>query len=148
MNGMTLIVKTITRLVLVFIVVFSAAVVLHGHLTPGGGFAGGSMLACGFMLLLLAHGATETKQLLTECGASAWDSVGALAFLLVAVLGYSARGFFANFIGHGRTFALASSGTVLVNNIAIGIKVGACLFAVYLMLAAFRLPDEEQEEAK
>ncbi|NQT18078.1 MAG: MnhB domain-containing protein, partial [Planctomycetes bacterium] len=53
---MTPIVKTITRLILGFIVVFSASVILYGHITPGGGFAGGSMLACGFVLLLLAFG--------------------------------------------------------------------------------------------
>ena len=53
MNGMTLIVKQVTKLVIGFILVYSCAVVLYGHLSPGGGFVGGVMLACGFILLVL-----------------------------------------------------------------------------------------------
>jgi len=138
MSGMTLIVKTITRLIVGFIAVFGASIILHGHLTPGGGFAGGSMLACGFVLLLLAFGKEETHKVLTEPTASAWDSLGALGFLCIALLGYLAGTFFTNFLPHGTPFRLISAGTVMWSNVAIGIKVGACLFAVYLVLAAFR----------
>ncbi len=38
--GMTLIVKTITRLTVGLILLFGIYIVLHGHLSPGGGFAG------------------------------------------------------------------------------------------------------------
>ena len=138
MTGMTLIVKTITRLIVGFIVVFGASVILHGHLTPGGGFAGGSMLACGLVLLLLAFGKKETHEVLTEPGAAMWDSLGALGFLCIALLGYVAGVFFTNFLPHGTPFKLISAGTVMWSNIAIGIKVAACLFAVYVLLAAFR----------
>ena len=34
MNGMTIIVKTITRLLIGFIIVFSASIILYGHITP------------------------------------------------------------------------------------------------------------------
>ena len=138
MNGMTLIVKTIARLVAGFIVVFGCAIVLHGHLSPGGGFAGGSILACGFVLILLAYGKTESRRILSESGATAWDSVGAFAFLSIALLGYFGGGFFKNFLPLGEQFHLLSSGTVMWSNVAIGIKVGACLFAAYFILAGFR----------
>jgi multisubunit Na+/H+ antiporter MnhB subunit len=141
MSGMTPIVKTITRLILGFIVVFSASVILYGHITPGGGFAGGSMLACGFVLLLLAFGKEGSRAVLTENGASIWDSLGAFAFLCIALLGYAAKAFFVNFLPHGAPFRLISAGTVMWSNIAIGIKVAACLFLIYLVLAAFRPSD-------
>ena len=41
MSGMTVIVKTITRWVKVFIFLFGAYIIVTGHLSPGGGFAGG-----------------------------------------------------------------------------------------------------------
>ncbi len=45
--------------------------------------------------------------------------------------------FFANWLPHGTPFHLWSGGTLLFCNIAIGVKVGACLFSVLIVLAAF-----------
>ena len=65
MTGMTLIVKTITRLLFGFIILYGVSIVLYGHLTPGGGFAGGVILACGFILLVLSFG-RDAAQISTE----------------------------------------------------------------------------------
>jgi len=40
-KGMSLIVKTITRLTVGLILLYGIYIVLHGHVSPGGGFAGG-----------------------------------------------------------------------------------------------------------
>jgi multicomponent Na+:H+ antiporter subunit B len=45
MKGMTVIVKTISGWVKVLIFLFGINIILFGHLTPGGGFAGGVILA-------------------------------------------------------------------------------------------------------
>ena len=47
-QGMSLIVKTITRLTVGLILLFGIYIVLHGHLSPGGGFAGGVIIALSF----------------------------------------------------------------------------------------------------
>ena len=142
-KGMTLIVKTVTRLVLTFVFVFAIAIALYGHVTPGGGFAGGAILACGLILMLLAFGREEAFAVLSKEGASVWDCLGALAFLAIAFLGLRGGNFFLNFLSKGESFRLLSSGTVLWSNVAIFIKVGACLYAVYVVLAAFRMSDKE-----
>jgi len=142
MNGMTLIVKTITRLVLGFIVIFAAAVVLYGHITPGGGFAGGVMLACAFIIMVLAFGKEKALEVVGENTLSVWDCVGALGFLVIALLGFFKGMFFLNFIGRGTPLRLISAGTPMWSNIAIGIKVSACLFAVFVALAVFRMLKE------
>ncbi|MCE5251150.1 hypothetical protein LLG96_13115 [bacterium] len=139
MNGMTLIVKTITRLVLGFIIVFAANIVLYGHITPGGGFAGGVMLACAIILLILAFGKKTALDIVGEKALSAWDSIGALGFLSIALIGFSGGFFFTNFIMRGTPLRLISGGTVMWSNIAIGIKVSACLVAVFIALVMFRL---------
>jgi len=144
MKGMSLIVKTVTRLVVGFILIFGVALVLYGHLTPGGGFAGGVVLSCALILTLLAFGGDFATRLMNEHSASLWDCFGALLFLALALLGYTAGQFFLNldWLRMDKPFRLFSSGSVLFSNIAIGIKVAACLFGVMVALAAFRMKRE------
>jgi multisubunit Na+/H+ antiporter MnhB subunit len=138
MKGMTLIVKTITDFVVAFIMVFGAYIVLYGHLTPGGGFAGGVIVACGFILLMLAHGRDAAFSKLPERTAHIFDSAGAIAFLLIGWLGMMGGFFFLNMFGRGQMFRLLSSGMILPLNIAIAFKVGSSLFLVFAALAMFR----------
>ena len=49
MKGMTLIAKTITRLTLGLILLFGFYIFLHGHISHGIGFAGGVIVALGFI---------------------------------------------------------------------------------------------------
>ena len=137
-QGMSLIVKTITRLVSSFILLFGIYIVLYGHVSPGGGFAGGVILAAGLILILLAFGKEQTLKLVSHSASVTWDSAGALGFLAIAVLGYLAGDFFINFLGPGEPYELASAGTIPLSNVAIGAKVGAGLFGVFLALAIFR----------
>ena len=153
MKGMTIIVKNISRWVKLLIFLFGIYIVLFGHLTPGGGFAGGVILACSYVLLMLARGRESVEQNLPLSLASRLDCVGALLFIAIALFGlvYGAASFFYNFIhqeylaGRETAFKLVSAGTIPLSNIAIGIKVGASLFLVFLILSSFR-PSDRQEE--
>ncbi len=137
MQGMTFIVKTATRLLVGIIFLFGVYITFYGHLTPGGGFAGGIILACGFILLTLAFGKDMALGKLSDFWASLLDNVGALAFWSIAFFGYTAGYFFMNFIEKSQPFGLMSSGTILFSNIAIGVKVFASIFAVFLALTIF-----------
>jgi hypothetical protein len=57
--------------------------------------------------------------------------------LIVALLGFVGGYFFLNFISHGTPFALFSAGTLPLSNIAIGLKVSASLYGVFVALAIF-----------
>jgi multicomponent Na+:H+ antiporter subunit B len=135
---MSPIVKNITRVVAGFIVLFGAYIVLYGHVTPGGGFTGGVILAGGLALVVLAFGEEFARNVLTHDVAKTADSMGALLFLFVAVLGFVGGVFFTNFLPAGAVGSLVSAGTIPISNIGIGIKVGAGLFGVFVALAAFR----------
>ncbi len=52
-HGMSLIVKTVTRIVVVLIIAVAGSIALHGHLTPGGGFQGGAAAAVAPLLVLV-----------------------------------------------------------------------------------------------
>jgi multicomponent Na+:H+ antiporter subunit B len=150
-SGMSPIVKTITGWVKGFILVFGIYIVLYGHLTPGGGFGGGVILAMAFVLLTLAYGKGEAVKRFPIGVAAELDSVGALMFLVIALLGVAAGlggTFFTNYIAKanpGRPFALLSSGTIPLCNIAIALKVMSSLFIVFLLLVLLRVVHTEPE---
>ena len=155
MRGMTVIVKTVTSLVSAFILLYGIYIVLYGHLSPGGGFAGGVILACCFILLVLAFGKGFVDKVLSERAPYLWDCVGALAFLAIALLGYYGGTFFYNVLvppgTHEGTvvagnYRLLSSGIILPCNIAIGVKVAAGLFGVFAVLATFRAATKPKED--
>ncbi|MBI4972564.1 MAG: hypothetical protein HZC16_01960, partial [Candidatus Omnitrophica bacterium] len=98
--GMTIIVKTITRLTVGLILLYGIYIVLHGHISPGGGFAGGVIIALSFIHLMLAFGKDTALKKLSESWASIIESLGALMFLSIALMGFLGGYFFFNFFLH------------------------------------------------
>ena len=152
MTGMTVIVRTVTRWVKAFIFLYGVYIIITGHLSPGGGFAGGVIVACSYILLTLAYGKEFAFKRLGSRMAAGLDASGALIFLVVAIFGIGYGGiFFANFLQQrypGEDFRILTSGTIPINNIAIGIKVAASLFLIFAILAVLRIvlkPDGTQE---
>lgn len=76
MAGMTIIVRTIARLLFPFMFLFGAYVVAHGHLTPGGGFPGGVIIAASFVMLILAYGIEQTQKRMSFMNAEVLDTIG------------------------------------------------------------------------
>lgn len=142
MKGMTIIVKTIASWVKVLIFLFGIYIILFGHLTPGGGFAGGVILASSYVLLMLAFGREFVQKNMPLMLVSKLDCLGAFMFALIAILGLVFVGtFFVNFLQKylpGQPLNLISAGTIPLSNIAIGLKVGASLFLVIFLLSTFR----------
>jgi multisubunit Na+/H+ antiporter MnhB subunit len=144
-KGLSPIVKTVSNWVKGFILVFGIYIVLYGHITPGGGFAGGVIIAMTFVLITLCCGKHEALKRLPLGVAGEMDSVGALMFLVIALLGLSAGlggAFFTNYIAKadpGTPFRLLSGGTILLCNIAIALKVATSLFLVFTLLVLLRV---------
>ncbi len=140
--GLSPIVKDVTRIVAAFIIIFGIYIVLHGHLTPGGGFPGGVILAAGLVLVVLAFGKNFSRRFVTERMASFWDSAGAMGFLAIALCGYLVGEFFLMrflpFIRDDQPFKLLSAPEVLLANLAIAAKVGAAMFGVFVAMALWR----------
>ena len=143
MTGMTVIVKTITRWTANLIFLYGIYLTAYGHLSPGGGFAGGVILSCAYILVVLSHGREQALHVLPKSVASRLDSVGALAFLALALVGMTSGGvFFANWIQDkypGDAFHVFNGGIIPLANIAIAIKVCMSLFLVFFILASMRL---------
>jgi multicomponent Na+:H+ antiporter subunit B len=115
----SIIVKTAVPLINIFIFVTGAVIILRGHLTPGGGFAGGAIVASGFILTLLAF-----RKNIKTWPFSLFETLGGLGILAIGILGiYFRSSFLANFLPTGRLGSFLSSGTVLLLYILIGMKV-------------------------
>ena len=136
--GMTPIVKTIARLIAGLMFVFGVYIVLHGHLTPGGGFAGGVVIAGAFVLNIIACGSASSSTAAGKERAARLESVGILIFWAVGMLGLvgllGGACFFANVLGVGEKFQLMSGGMIPLCNIGIGIEVAAALVGIFAAL--------------
>lgn len=145
-SGMTMIVKTVARFITSFILVFGIYIIVYGHLTPGGGFSGGVIVAAAYILLVLAFGKGVALGRFSDFAASLLDNIGALGFLAIGLTGIAGGYFFLNIFGHGRPFQLMSAGTIPLANIAIGLKVAASLYAIFVALAVFgRIVADERD---
>lgn len=129
--GMTLIVKTITRLTVGLILIYGIYIVLRGHISPGGGFAGGVIIALSFIHLILAYGKDKVIKKINESRGILVASLGALLYLSVANTGFRGGRIF----GHEADYKVFGAGIIPLYDIAAAILVGASLFVIFLALA-------------
>jgi len=140
MGGMSIIVKQVTQLLAGIIFMFGIYIILHGHLTPGGGFAGGVIIAGAFILLILAYGSSALRLKKEVAGSSNTESVGILLVVVLALVAMliGARVFFFNFLPKGNPGELLSAGVIPLYNIFIGIEVAGALLSIFLALIIFK----------
>jgi len=141
MKGMTIIVKKICQLIAPVIFVFGLYVVTHGHLTPGGGFAGGVIMASAFILQILSNGVLLDKLRHEESGLEFLESAAILGFLIIAALGLVLSGtlvFFGEFLHTGTVGKLISAGFIPIENIVVGTEVCAAIATLFIALVVFK----------
>ena len=138
MAGMTVIVKTISRIVFPFTFLFGVYIIFHGHLTPGGGFPGGVIIAASVAMLVLAYGLERIQQNTNVLHAEALDTLGSMTIAAVGILGLLFGAYFLqNVFPLGGLGQLFSGGNFLWLYIGVGIKVAAGLLLIlYAMLLA------------
>ena len=122
------IVETATELLLPMVILFGVYVFMNGHLSPGGGFQGGAIIASGTMFLLLALPESHISRLMIAIT----ESLSGFSYVVVGVLGVvMAGGFLDNRImGLGTFGSLFSAGAIPIIYVFVGIKVGFELSAV------------------
>ncbi|WP_339694802.1 Na(+)/H(+) antiporter subunit B [Celeribacter baekdonensis] len=128
-----------TRMLVPVIMLFGAYVFLNGHLTPGGGFQGGAIVASGLLLTLLANPAERFSHRLI----ARIESTAGLTYVLIGLLGLAfAGGFLDNRILPLGTFgSILSAGAIPLIYAVIGLKVGAEFSSILTSL-------EETEDAQ
>ena len=123
----SLVLYTGCRLLFPLILIFGTYIFIHGHLTPGGGFQGGAIIASGFLLIYL--GCRERR--ISRIASNLAESLGGLIFVVIGLLGLVFGGYFLlNFLPKGTANTLFSAGIIPIIYIAIGFKVGSELASI------------------
>lgn len=140
MEGMSTIVKKVSQLVAGLIFLYGIYIILHGHLTPGGGFAGGAIIAGAFILLILANGSSALNLKKEIAGSSNTESLAILLVVILAVMAMclGLKVFFSNFLPLGVPGELISAGAIPLYNIFIGIEVAGAILTIFLALVIFK----------
>jgi len=149
------IVRTISNQLILFVLVFGLYIIMHGHVTPGGGFQGGAVIASGVVMMIVAFGSGEIKKSLRESHLSVIESGGALIFIGMAFAGMGTV-FFYNFLVGTSVFGgipptgpnpghVWTGGVIPIMNFGVGLKVIAGLSAIVLAMALFSSGEEMEE---
>jgi len=122
-------VQTGARLLVGPMILFGIYIFVHGHLTPGGGFQGGAVIASAVLLLLLADRDRELPH-----GLMSWlESLSGFGFVIVGLVGLAVAGSFLANRGVaplGEWNRLFSAGLIPIVYVFIGLKVGSELSAL------------------
>jgi len=124
------ILQTGTAFLFPIIVLFGVYIFIHGHLTPGGGFQGGVVIATAFLLLILSDVNYQFNHTLLGL----IESLSGFIFVLLALLGLLLLGH-GNFINTrylplGKFGDLFSAGAIPLIYSFIGLKVGSELISI------------------
>ena len=134
-----LILQTATRYLFPILLLFSVYVLVNGHLSPGGGFSGGTVLGAALILYVCAYG---SKSIYGFFGHRLYSviKVSALCLYSLIILYYAFTG--ANGLPSamplGTPGRIFSAGFILPINVAVGFEVACTMFGFY---AYFRKGD-------
>lgn len=139
-SGMSSIVKTVARIIVGVLILYGIYIIANGHLSPGGGFAGGANISGALILLVLAFGSDVLNLRLLKKETSVLESFAVLAFLLIGATAIltGTRVFFTNYLPRGETGDLVSAGVIPMLNITVGIEVFAALFTIFVALVIYK----------
>jgi energy-converting hydrogenase B subunit I len=129
---MDLITRTGSRIVALVILFFGIYIILHGHLSPGGSFQGGVIIASALALTAVVFGIKKAEGFIGERTAHIVEALVALVVCIVVFFAFSLRNIF---LPLGATFQLWSAWEILTLNIVGGVMVSmALILIIYLMI--------------
>jgi multicomponent Na+:H+ antiporter subunit B len=124
--------RGLTLLLLPLLVALGGYIVLHGAITPGGGFQGGVVLAAAGLALLVAGRYLAVKRLAPDWALEALDALGAGAYALLGLAGLVlASIYMRNFLPLGTPGHLLSAGFMPLNSIAVGLEVTGAFLLIW-----------------
>lgn len=115
------------------LLIIGFCIITHGHLTPGGGFQGGVILAVAFFMGMLVR---PRKRALDHQLISLIESFSGVTFIVIGLWALFSQGnFLQPLLSNGEFGSLWSAGTLPILYLAVGLKVGAELAGLLLNLS-------------
>ena len=127
-----IILEQVARLLVPFILMFGVYVVLNGHLSPGGGFSGGTVMGAGLILYANAFGYRRIHRFFSF---KTFTVVSSSALMVYALSkGYSffmGANHLESGIPLGKPGNILSAGLILPLNICVGLVVAGTMYCFY-----------------
>jgi len=116
--------KSASKLLFPIITLYGIYVMIYGHLSPGGGFQGGVIIASAVLLLLISHKEFEVPHSVIVM----LETFAGVSYVLIGLIGlFTLDVFLGNFLPHdiSQMGMLISGGVIPIIYIIVGIKVGS-----------------------
>lgn len=133
--------------------------ILGGHITPGGGFQGGAIIAAAFIFGAVVYGLKDSPIKFSHDFMSSMETIGALAYVFLGLAGLIFSGFFLYNLGvdlYGIVPGFIKTifdypdpihaGIIPYLNFVVGLKVMVGLSAVVIAFLGFNKFSDDEEE--
>jgi len=133
----TVVIQTIARMLVPFIQLFGLYIIVHGPVSPGGGFQGGVIVGASLILLALSYDLSTAEARANHKIRIAMDSIGSLLFAGMGLVALLAGGLFMEYgvIPLPMAPAEVRGIMILLIGVAIGIHIMALAASLFLYLA-------------
>jgi multicomponent Na+:H+ antiporter subunit B len=129
------ILKTVAKVAVPFILMFGLYVILNGHLSPGGGFSGGAIVGSGFILASVAFGFDRMERFLNKKSAGIITFVSLLVYCLAKSYSFfTGANHLESGIPLGTPGDIMSSGLILILNICVGFVVACTMYSFFSLM--------------
>jgi len=128
-----------------FVLVYMFYIILHGHLSPGGGFQGGVLMVAIVVLLVAGYGYEGAANTINRGFLHKFEGFASIVYIVIAMLGVFCGAYFCQNVlfNQGNIGDLYSAGTIFFMNLTVGAKVLAGVGV--LGLSMFALIADEKE---
>ena len=128
--------------------VYVCYVILHGHLSPGGGFQGGVLVVGMVVMLYLGRGYETTVRALSANLLHETEGIASIVYIALAMMGVAVGAQFCQNILYqqGAAGDLYSTGTILWMNITVGVKVFTGIGSIALLMLSLVAGKSEEKE--
>ena len=118
-------------------------IILHGHLSPGGGFQGGILAVAVVLLIYLGHGYEVTKRALVPNAMRRLEGVALMLYICLAMLGVAFGVQFCQNVAYmnGNIGDLISSGTIawMDEAVAFNVLTGSIVLTIGMLSILYPL---------
>lgn len=129
------ILKQVVKIIAPCIQLFGIYVILYGHISPGGGFAGGTIISASFILQHITFGKAYADSLLNEGRALKLISISLIAYGVLKAYSFFGDYFDLPHTPTGIPGNIFSGGFILPLNILIGIIVTSTIYILYSLFS-------------
>ncbi len=129
-----MVLEAVARIIIPFIQLFGAYVLLHGHITPGGGFSGGTIIGASLILYSMVFRFSPRKHRIEHDTSLLFEAGGAILYIAVGLLGIVfGKSFLTNrgVFPLGTPGELVSSGMIAVLTLGLGMKVAGTVITLF-----------------